>query len=84
MLSDEVSNIARAEIVTAKPLSQDALGRLEQSLADLTEKTVKSKVKEDQSLIGGIIVKIGDLVLDGSVKAQVEGIKESLKRGEFN
>jgi F-type H+-transporting ATPase subunit delta len=41
-------------------------------------------VKQDDSLIGGLIVKIGDLVLDGSVKAQLEGLKESLKRGEYS
>ena len=35
-------------------------------------------------LIGGLIVKIGDLVLDGSVKAQIEGLKESLRRGEYS
>jgi len=39
-------------------------------------------VRQDKSILGGIIVKIGDLVVDGSVKAQVQGIKESLKRGE--
>jgi F-type H+-transporting ATPase subunit delta len=41
-------------------------------------------VQEDTSLIGGVVVKIGDLVLDGSVKAQLMGLKESLKRGEYN
>ena len=41
-------------------------------------------MKEDKALIGGLLVKIGDLVLDGSIKAQLEGLKESLKRGEYN
>jgi F-type H+-transporting ATPase subunit delta len=45
---------------------------------------VKTVVKQDGSLIGGLIVKIGDLVLDGSVRSQLEGLKESLKRGEYN
>ena len=39
--------------------------------------------RQDKALIGGIVVKIGDLVLDGSVKAQLMGLKESLKRGEY-
>jgi F-type H+-transporting ATPase subunit delta len=39
-------------------------------------------VRQDSDILGGVIVKIGDLVVDGSVKAQVQGIKESLKRGE--
>jgi len=83
-LTDEVSNIARAEIITAKPLKEDALGRIERSLEGLTSKKIKSEVTEDQSLIGGVVVKIGDLVLDGSVKAQLDGLKESLKRGELS
>ena len=83
-LTDEISNVTRAEIVTAKPLKPEALGKLEQALAQLTSKTVKTDVSEDASLVGGLVVKIGDLVLDGSVKAQLEGLKETLKRGEYN
>jgi F-type H+-transporting ATPase subunit delta len=48
----------------------------------MTSKKIKMSVRQDKSIVGGIIVKIGDLVVDGSVKAQVQGIKESLKRGE--
>jgi F-type H+-transporting ATPase subunit delta len=76
-LTDELSNIARAEIITARPLKEEALERIESSLERLTSKKIRSEVKEDQDLIGGIVVKIGDMVLDGSVKAQIEGLKES-------
>ena len=82
-LTDEISNITRADIITAKPLKKEALGKLEKTLIGLTSKDVKVEVKEDKSLIGGVIVKIGDLVLDGSIKAQLQGLKESLKRGEY-
>jgi F-type H+-transporting ATPase subunit delta len=76
-LTDEVSGIARAEIITARPLKEEALGKIERSLEELTSKKIKSEVREDGDLIGGIVVKIGDLILDGSVKAQLEGLKES-------
>ena len=82
-LTDEISNIARAEILTPGPLKEDALKRLEGVLSNLTSKQIKTEVREDESLIGGIVVRIGDLVLDGSVRAQLEGLKESLKRGEY-
>jgi F-type H+-transporting ATPase subunit delta len=82
-LTDEVSNIARAEVITPRPLREEAQNRLEKVLEDLTSKKVKMQVKEDEGLIGGIIVKVGDLVLDGSIRAQLEGLKESLKRGEY-
>ena len=80
-LTDEISNITRADVFTARPLKKEALGKIERALTALTSKKVMMEVKEDKSLVGGIIVRIGDLVLDGSVKAQLEGLKESLKRG---
>lgn len=83
-LTDEISNITRADIITAKPLKEEARDKLSVALEGLTAKEVKIKVIEDASLIGGLVVRIGDLVLDGSVKAQLEGLKESLKRGEYN
>ena len=83
-LTDEVSNIARAQVITARPLKAEAQQKLVNVLEDLTSKTIKAEISEDSSIIGGMIVKIGDLVLDGSVKAQLEGLKESLKRGEYS
>ncbi|MEJ2587240.1 MAG: ATP synthase F1 subunit delta [Deltaproteobacteria bacterium] len=83
-LTDDISNITRAEVTTARTLAGDAQERLKKALADFTSKDVKMVVREDEALIGGLVVKIGDMVLDGSVKAQIEGLKESLKRGEYN
>jgi len=83
-LTDEISNITRADIITAKPLKEDALNKLVQTLKGLTKKEVEVNVQEDESIMGGLIVKTGDLVLDGSVKTQLEGLRESLKRGEYN
>jgi F-type H+-transporting ATPase subunit delta len=82
-LTDEMMNVARAEVITLRPLKREAQERLEKALAALTSKEVKMEVRQDESLVGGIIVKIGDLVLDGSIKAQLDGLKESLKRGEY-
>lgn len=83
-LTDEISNVARAEIVTPGPLKEEARTKLEKVLGDLTSKTIKMQIREDKDLIGGIVVKIGDLVLDGSIRAQLQGLKESLKRGGYN
>ncbi|MBW1804998.1 MAG: F0F1 ATP synthase subunit delta [Deltaproteobacteria bacterium] len=81
-LTDEASNIARAEMITSRPLKGEALEKIVRSLEKLTSKKIEPDVREDRSLIGGVVVKIGDIVLDGSVKAQLEGLKESFKRGE--
>jgi F-type H+-transporting ATPase subunit delta len=49
----------------------------------MTGKTVIVEFREDPDLIGGVIAKVGDLVLDGSVRTQLINIKETLKRGEL-
>jgi F-type H+-transporting ATPase subunit delta len=83
-LTDEISNITRAEVITAKPLKKATLDRLVKVLEKITAKQVEIEIEEDKSILGGLIVKTGDLVLDGSVKAQLEGLRASLKRGEYN
>ena len=76
-LTDAVSGVARAEILTAMPLKNEVLEGIERSLEGLTSKKIKTEIREDKDLIGGIVVRIGDLVLDGSIRAQLEGLKES-------
>ena len=83
-LTDELSNITRAEIIAARPLNEGARSKLIGALRSFTSKDVRAEVKADESLIGGVVVRIGDLVLDGSIRAQLEGLKESLKRGEYS
>ena len=83
-LTDEISNITRAVIVTAKPVKKEALDNLTNALKQFTSKEVKTAVAQDESLIGGVVVRLGDLVLDGSIKSQLERLKESLKRGVYN
>lgn len=77
-LMDEASNIALAEVFVPERLKDDALKRLEKGLGEMTSKRVRMEVRVDPSLIGGIVVKVGDLVLDGSIKTQLRSLKESL------
>ena len=81
-LMDEVSHIARVDVVSPVPLKEDAARSLQRVLEDMTSKQIRMRMTEDKSLIGGLVVKIGDLVFDGSIRAQIEGLKESLGRGE--
>lgn len=81
-LVDESTGVTRAKVIAARPLKAEARASIEKALAGLTSKEVKLEVTEDASLIGGVIVKLGDLVLDGSVRAQIESLKESFRRGE--
>ena len=81
-LADELKGVARALVVSATTLSQDTLDKIQGALSKKTGKDVKFDVKEDSSLIGGIVTQIGDLVFDGSIKTQLLNMRESLKKGE--
>ena len=81
-LADELKGVARASLTSATELSDDAVEKIRASLSQMTNKDVKLDVKQDPSLIGGIVTQIGDLVLDGSIKTQLLNMRESLKRGE--
>jgi F-type H+-transporting ATPase subunit delta len=79
---DEVENVSRAKVKTAIFLDEATQDRLRQSLEQMTGSTVVMEVEEDPSIIGGIVAKVGDLVLDGSVRTQINSLRESLIKGE--
>ncbi|MBU1157665.1 MAG: F0F1 ATP synthase subunit delta [Proteobacteria bacterium] len=82
-LLDEEKGITRAEVLTAAALSDAEISRLKDVLTKLAGSDVVVEVKEDSSLIGGVRAQIGDLVLDGTVKTQLETLKDSLRRGDY-
>ena len=60
-----------------------SIDMINQRLKEITgKKEVVLEIKEDPSLIGGIITKIGDVIYDGSIKTQLNILKENIKRGE--
>jgi F-type H+-transporting ATPase subunit delta len=81
-LADEVKGIARASLVSASELSSETVEKIRATLSKKTGKDIILEVEQDPSLIGGIVTRIGDLVLDGSIRTQLLNMKESLKRGE--
>ncbi|MDA8403806.1 MAG: ATP synthase F1 subunit delta [Desulfobacteraceae bacterium] len=82
IFADELKGIIRADLISATELSSESFEQIRDSLSKLTGKQVLLDTKLDASLIGGVITKIGDLVLDGSIKTQLQNMRESLKRGE--
>jgi F-type H+-transporting ATPase subunit delta len=81
-LADEIKGIARANLVAATGLSSETVEKIRASLSQKTGKEIILEVEQDPDLIGGIVTKIGDLVLDGSIKTQLLNMRESLRRGE--
>jgi len=80
--ADELKGVARASLVSATELSAEAVEKIRSALSKKTGNDIILEVEQDPSLIGGIVTRIGDLVLDGSIKTQLLNMRESLKRGE--
>jgi F-type H+-transporting ATPase subunit delta len=76
-LADEFKGIARASLVSATELSSETVEKISNALSTRTGKYVILEVKQDPELIGGIVTRIGDLVLDGSVKTQLLNMRQS-------
>jgi len=81
-LADELKGIARASLVSATELSSETIDKIRVTLSKKTGKEIILEVEQDPGLIGGIVTRMGDLVLDGSIKTQLLNMRESLKRGE--
>ncbi len=81
-MADELQGIVRADLVSATKLSAETYEQIQQALGKMTGKEVVLDARQDPEIIGGIVTKIGDLVLDGSIKTQLKNMRESLKRGE--
>jgi F-type H+-transporting ATPase subunit delta len=81
-LADEIKGVSRASLVSATELSSETIEKIRATLSEKTGKDIILDVEEDPGLIGGIVTRIGDLVLDGSIKTQLLNMRQSLKRGE--
>ena len=81
-LADELKGVARASLVSATELTEDAIEKIRTALSKRTGKEIVLDVQQDPSLIGGVVTRIGDLILDGSIRTQLLNMRESLKRGE--
>lgn len=77
-LIDQRSKRVRATVKSAVPLAKADLNRIQSALQRLTGSTVLLETEVDEDLIGGVVTQIGNLVLDGSVRTQLETIGERL------
>lgn len=69
---------AEADIRTARELTDQERRSLESHLESLTGKKVRARYSRDQSVLGGAVVQIGSTIYDGSVKGQLERLRDQL------
>ena len=77
-LTDAHVGRVRAEVTSAEELAPATLDRVRRSLEQRTGKKVIVTAKVDRDLIGGVVARVGDLVLDGSVRTQLEDLRSRL------
>ncbi len=78
-LAADKRGVVKAVVRTASPLSPEARKALAGRLGVFAGKDVELEVKEDSELIGGVCVKIGDWVLDSSLRGQLRRMRESIQ-----
>lgn len=75
---DERAGMVAATVTTARRVPGDIQQSLQQRLTTMTQKKVRLNFKQDTDLIGGLVTRIGSTVYDGSVRNQLQLIKERM------
>ncbi len=78
---DDRQGFAEAQVSSARQLSDPEKQMLEVEIAKMTGKKVRARYAQDASLLGGAVVQVGSTIYDGSVKGQLERIREQLVEG---
>jgi F-type H+-transporting ATPase subunit delta len=77
-VADEQSNVAEADITSAHPLNPQDRAELEAQVAKLAGGRIRATYHQDPALLGGAVVRIGSTVYDGSIRAQLQQLKQRL------
>jgi F-type H+-transporting ATPase subunit delta len=75
----EARSKALAEVRSAVPLDDRTIERLAAALSKATGKNVEVKVIVDESVIGGIVARVGDTVIDGSIARRIDSLRQAMK-----
>ncbi len=82
IMVDAEKNVSHGTVVSAVELSKELQAKVQATLEKITGKKVELTASVDPSIIGGIIAKVGDLELNGSIKTQLASLKDSIKGRE--
>jgi len=75
---DDRAGVVAARVTTARPVATSTQQALEAKLHGLTGKKVRIEFETDPEMIGGLITRIGSTIYDGSVRNQLQQIKEKM------
>ena len=80
-LLDRQQGRQRVEVTTAVPLEPAEIERITDFVAELIGREVVVTPHVDESILGGLVIQIGDRLLDGSARARLNGLRERLSAG---
>jgi F-type H+-transporting ATPase subunit delta len=80
-LDDKRNNIVHATATSASPLADEELRAITARLEELSGAKVALETAVDPDLIGGVVVRIGDRLIDGSVRGRLERLRNKLASG---
>jgi F-type H+-transporting ATPase subunit delta len=72
--------IEKATVVSAVPISDENMKAITEKLEKLTGKSIEMTSRIDKTILGGVMVRVGDRVIDGSLKSRLENVKDDLAR----
>ena len=77
-ITDAASGRVRAEVVTAIPVDSGLEKTITTTLSERLGGEVQTTVRQDPAILGGLVIRIGDRVIDGSVRTRLEQLQSSL------
>jgi F-type H+-transporting ATPase subunit delta len=75
---DERSGVVVAQVMTARPVSSSVQEGLSTRLSSMTGRRVRLQFAVDEDLIGGVTTRIGSTIYDGSVRTQLQQIRQRM------
>jgi len=75
---DTTLGFAEAQITSARPLSEVQKRELESRVASMTGKNVRARYAANPELLGGVMVQVGSTIYDGTVRGQLQTLREQL------
>lgn len=82
-LDDQRNGLTHASATSAAPLGPDEVRALTLRLEQLTGGTVALETSVDPELLGGVVVRVGDRLIDGSVRGRLERLRQQLAAGSI-
>ncbi len=81
-MADELTGMVKAELTVAEQPGADMQDKVRQALEKATNKKIELQVQVDPAILGGAVVRLGSLEVDGSVRSQLEAMARELAAAE--